>query len=210
MPLNERDTLTPYQLPPEARLWPELLALAKALREGKADPGSKAVEKLDKERANTRRTIESLEIAILEVEAELEQAVEEQKAGQVERVEAEIDQACVEYEAAITSLSDSRQKLAEAVSMRRFLDTFPERGWKPGSWRIWKLLATHGDPYDFGHVEEALRYDIEIVKRPPIEPQAESSGPLSEHLHEVGADGMQGFVSSRPPQLAGITWTDES
>lgn len=227
MPLNQRDTLTPYQLPPESRLWPEIqplvaeyrkllgdrrasqqqlgrleddylravesdkVALAQALRDGKPDPGSKAVEKLDKERANTRRTIESLEIAILDVEAELDQAIEEQKAGQAERVEDEISEACEEYAAAIDALETARQTLVESVAMRRFLESFPERSWRPGGWKLWKLLATHGDPYDFGKVAEALRYDIEIVQQPRAEAQAESSGPLNEQLHEVAAGGWQ-------------------
>src|SRR5687768_3524530 len=40
------------------------LALARALREGKDDPGDKSVDKIDKELKATRRMIESLEIAI--------------------------------------------------------------------------------------------------------------------------------------------------
>src|SRR5579864_5844228 len=133
MPLNDRDTLTPFQLPPEDKLWPEVqplvkeyrklvgdrraaqqqlgqledahiravesdkVAYAQALREGKPDPGNQAVEKLNKERANTRRTIESLEVAILEVEAELEDVIEAGKAEQAVRVEAEIGEACESY-----------------------------------------------------------------------------------------------------------------
>lgn len=37
MPLNERDTLTPFQLPPESMLWPEVQPVVKEYRKLVAD-----------------------------------------------------------------------------------------------------------------------------------------------------------------------------
>jgi hypothetical protein len=55
------------------------LAYAKALREKTPDPGDKAVKRLDRDMASTRRTIEALEVAIEEAEQELIETVDEHK-----------------------------------------------------------------------------------------------------------------------------------
>ena len=241
MPLNDRDTLTPFQLPPESKLWPEVQPLAKeyrklvgdrraaqqqlgqledahvravesdkvayaqALREGKPDPGNKAVEKLNKERANTRRTIESLEVAILEVEAELEDAIEAQKAGQSERIQAEIEEACVVYAAAIDELAVARQSLAEIVAMRHFLKEFPERGYKPAGWPVFKLQAPSGDPYDFGRVSDALHNEIEVIQAPPRDASvAEPAGLPVEYLHEVDSEWNDRYGDWSPGTGTGL------
>jgi hypothetical protein len=206
MPLNNRDTITPYRLPPEDRLWDEVkpkvaeynklvrdrkaaqhrldqiardrikaelrdqAALAAALREGKPDPGNKAVKKLEKDEKETKRLLGALEEALLDVEAELAEAFEATKAGQHETVDAEIDAASQEYLDAIAAMQSARWKLAQAVSMKRFLNTFPEdeRAWRPGEWNVYKLVAPSGDAYDMGKVVEALQFDVDVAHGSPI------------------------------------------
>lgn len=222
MPLNDRDTFTPYMLPASEKVAPALqplvkeygklfndrraaqqslshledahrravdadkVALAQALRGGKADPGNKNVEKLIQERENTRRTLEALDLAILDVEAELESVFEDTRDEHRPVVEAEIAEASEEYEAAINALGAARTKLTSTVALRHFLNNFPEKGYRPGGWPLYKLIAVHGDPYDFGKVDEALRHDIELVDAPPKEPAAVGYI-VHEHTHEIDA-----------------------
>lgn len=206
MPLNNRDTITPYRLPPESRLWDEVkpkvaeynklvrdrlaaqhrldqiardrlkaeqldqAALANALREGKPDPGDKAVKKLEKDEKETKRLFGALEEALLDVEAELAEVFEATRGEQHEAVDAEIDAASQEYIDAIAAMQSARWKLAEAVSMKRFLNTFPEdeRAWRPGEWAVYKLVAPSGDAYDMGKVVEALQFDVDVAHGSPI------------------------------------------
>src|SRR5581483_8034785 len=175
MPINERDTLTPHRLPPEARLTIEgqkkqplvskvkeynklvaewratqhrigvlkrdhdkaenlhQIAFAKALREGASEPSREAVLKVEEDQKATERKLNALLEALLDVEAELYDEYANAKAELNEQVAAEIDEASVVYREAIAALQAARWKLAEAVSMKRFLNTFPDEGdWRPG------------------------------------------------------------------------------
>lgn len=220
MPLNDRGSLTPFRLPPEAKVWDELkkpiaeyqklvsdrhlaytrlgklendraraverdrLALAKALREGGEDPGDKGVEKIDKEMANTRRMVEALEVAIEEAEQELIGVVDDHKSTWLDDVDAELDADAEEYLAAVEQVEAARTKLTESVGLKRFLHTFPEHGYTPGHWPVFGLIATHGDPFRWDQVVEALRKDAEIARTPSQKPEpVEASGPIREQVN---------------------------
>jgi hypothetical protein len=205
MPLNNRDTITPFRLPPDSRLWDgfkakvaeynklvrdrkaaqhrldqiardrvkaeqrDQAALAEALRKGKPDPGNAAVKKLEKDEKETKRLLGALEEAILDVEAELIEVFDATKEPQHETVDAEIEAASLHLEMVIQALQEARWALAEAVSMKRFLNTFPDEGdWRPGEWPLYKLVSPSGDPYDMGKLLEALRFDLEIAQGSPV------------------------------------------
>jgi transcriptional regulator with XRE-family HTH domain len=209
MPLNNRDTLTPFRLPPDARLWEEFkpkvaeynklvrdrsaaqhrldqiardrrkaeqldqATLAAAIREGKPDPGNAAVKKLEQDEQETNRLIGALEEAIFDVEAELVEVFDATKDEQHPGVDAEIDAASLHLQMVIEALQDARWKLAEAVSMKRFLKTFPDEGdWRPGEWPLHKLVSPSGDAYDIGKVIEALKFDIDVAHG------AQAKGPI--------------------------------
>jgi len=163
------------------------VALAKALREGKDDPGDTAVEKIDRDLANTRRTIEALEIAIEEAEQELIGVVDDHQLEWLEIVDAEIDDDAGEYLAAVEQVEAARTKLTESVALKRFLNTFPEHGYTPGHWPVFGLIARSGDPFMWGEVIEALRKDAEVARKPEekAEPQEELDGPPSAYEHEL-------------------------
>lgn len=152
------------------------LALAKALREGGKDPGDKAVEKIDKDMANTRRIIEALEIAIDEAEQELIGVVDDHQLAWLEDVDAELDADAQEYLTKVDEMEAARTKLTESVALKRFLNTFPEHGYTPGHWSVFGLIGQSGDPYRWDQVTEALRRDAEFAQKPRQEPEPQEEG----------------------------------
>jgi hypothetical protein len=178
------------------------LALARALREEKPDPGDKSVEKIDKDLANTRRIIESLEIAIEEVEQELIGIVDEHQAEWLESANEQIEAETQEYVAAIDTLEAARSKVAASVGLKRFLHTFPEHGYSAGHWPVFGLLRVGsqgpgdpGEPYFWNDVVEALRKDAEVAVRPKREePEAQSAqgGGIVEHFNPPRAEDHGG------------------
>lgn len=152
------------------------LALAKALREGGEDPGDAAVEKIDKDTANTRRIIEALELAIEAAEQELIEVVDDHKSTWLADVDTELDGDAQEYLAAIEQMEAARTKLTESVALKRFLSTFPEHGYNPGHWHVFGLIARNGDPFNWGEVVEALRKDAEVGHGPEQEPEPQEHG----------------------------------
>lgn len=160
------------------------LALAKALREGTEDPGDKAVEKIDKDMANTRRIIEALEIAIEEAEQELIGVVDDHKSAWLDDVDAELDADADEFLAKIEELEAARTKLTESVALKRFLNVFPEHGYTPGHWSVFGLIGQSGDPFRWDQVTEALRKDAEVARKPSQKSEpVEASGPIREQVN---------------------------
>lgn len=171
-------------------------ALAKALREGKEDPGDKSVEKIDKDMASTRRVVESLEIAIEEAEAELIGVVDEHQADWLTATDDEIDAVAQDYLAAVDALEAAREKLTASVGLKRFLNTFPEHGYTAGHWPVFGLLGRNHEPYQWDQVIEALRKDADVARTEKREePEVESSGPIREQLHN--ASGMEEVAGGR-------------
>jgi ribosomal 50S subunit-associated protein YjgA (DUF615 family) len=162
-------------------------ALARALRDGKPDPGDKSVEKIDTDMANTRRTVEALEIAIAEAEVDLIGVVDEHKDGWVGDVDERIEESTVAYLAAVEQVEATRTTLTEAVALKRFLHTFPDHGYAPGHWPVFGLIAPNGDPFRWDQVVDALRKDAEVARTPArkAEPEAVASGPIREQLHDA-------------------------
>lgn len=164
------------------------LALARALREGKDDPGDKSVEKIDKDLKATRRIIESLEIAIEEAEQELIGVVDDNQAAWLEDVDESITADAQEYVAAIEAVETARTKLTESVAMKRFLRSFPEHGYSPGHWHVFSLISPNGDPFRWDQVIDALRKDVDYATASTKPKKAEpvvSDGALVVHEHEL-------------------------
>ena len=169
------------------------LALAKALREGGEDPGDQAVEKIDKDMANTHRIIESLEIAIEDAEQELIGVVDEHQAKWIAEADEEIDADVEAYSAAVDELEAKRTKLTESVALKRFFNTFPEHGYRPGHWHVFGLISPNGDPFRWDQVTEALRNDAEVAQsgRKPKPEQAPDGPPkVYEHALRVEDPGL--------------------
>ena len=159
------------------------LALARALREGAKDPGDTKVEQIDQEMANTRRTIEALEVAIEEAEADLITLVDEHQAEWLEQQERTVSHVSEEYSGAIRLLMGARDKLASAVALQRFLRTFPEHDYREGHWPVYGLIGRNDDPFRWDQVIDALSKDAEVALAPASEEQPIGAG-VVERLHE--------------------------
>jgi hypothetical protein len=136
-------------------------ALAKAIRTGKADPGSDAVEKIDKEIEVCKRRYEALDVAIEDVEMELLDVLAEHREAWLEDVEKSVATASRRYEKTIEPLNKARLELAQARSLRRWLTNFPEteHSFREVIPSVRNLMAPSGDPYGWAQVVAALQAD---------------------------------------------------
>src|SRR5215211_69389 len=77
------------------------MALAQAIKEGKAEPGDKNVQQVEKEVAACRRRIEAIEIALDDAEQALIDVVDEYRDDWIEETEPTLDEAYAAYADAI-------------------------------------------------------------------------------------------------------------
>ena len=140
------------------------VAYAKALREGKKDPGNVHVDKLVADRKQTRRNVEALKELLVGIENEIQEVFDDTQAAQLSNAAEAIEATLTEYEAAIDAVAVAREKLVSVVAMRSFLQQFSEdpegKGYRPNHWPLWKLYAQYGEQAgNFGEIVEALRFD---------------------------------------------------
>jgi hypothetical protein len=141
-------------------------ALAKAIKEGKRDPGNKAIERIEKEIQACNRRLEALEEALDDAEGDLIAVVDEHREAWVEEAEAAHLEAREAYAEAVEELSLSRTVLAERFSLYSWVKHFPDEELGTLSYRVRDsylpgLLASWGDPYTFTDVLVALREDAQ-------------------------------------------------
>jgi hypothetical protein len=99
--------------------------------------------------------------------------------------DAQLIEAADEYLAAIDALEAGRQKLNNAIALRRFLNTFPEHSYNPVvGGQVFGLIGPNGDPHYWDRVVEALRKEAEVAQAPKSEePVAADSGSIREMTH---------------------------
>lgn len=142
-------------------------ALAKAIREGKRDPGGKAVEQIEKEIKACNRRLEALEEALDDAESDLAAVVEEHRKEWSEEAEAEFLEAREEYAAAVEALNEARAVFAERRQLLAWVRRFPDEQTGSLSFRVRdsylpRLSAPSVDPYTFSTVVEALREAAQV------------------------------------------------
>jgi hypothetical protein len=147
------------------------VALAKAIKDGGADPGDKHVEKIEKEIAACTRRLEALEIALDDAEAELIDVVDTNRDSWAEQVEETMGAAYEEYAKVVESLIEKRTAISRSWALARWVRFFPdgELSYRPRFSLVAALQAPHGDPYTFDQVLDALRTDAQ--KPESIEPR---------------------------------------
>ena len=147
-------------------------AYAAAIRDNKADPGSKAVERLDADIAATRRRSEAVAVAVGVAQDELVATVEAQRkpwGADIDRQVAE-DRAAVA--AAVEALAKARDRLSDSLSLAGWLARFPHKTvWVPPARlaAVGGLTGLNGDPYPWATVLAALRRYGD-PPAPPVEP----------------------------------------
>ena len=131
---------------------------AKAIREGKPDPGPKAVEKADKAIIAARRREEALGTATGQARAELAEVVKAER-SELERVaEENVEQARERFRSALEGLVAEQRGLSEALGFSGWLAAFPETIYAPAKHTpaVRGIATLSGDPPRFEQVAEAL------------------------------------------------------
>lgn len=137
-------------------------ALADAKRAGKPDPGYDAVTKADEAIDAQRRELEALEVAVDDQRGELVAAVAKYRGDYAKRIDGQTAQARKRYAEAVEALAEAHAQLADAASVRLWLDGFPESTrWRPALVRVASLRTPAGEPYDVASVLDGLREHAE-------------------------------------------------
>lgn len=144
----------------EKAIHADRVALAEAIKDGKDDPGDKAVEKIDKEMLEVNRLLEALDIALDDGELDIINVVDEHRDDWHGEANEKLDSAYEKYAEAVETLASAADAVFEAWALFRWTKNFPESNIyraRPGY--VLGLEAPHGDPYAFHQVIDALRQD---------------------------------------------------
>ena len=131
---------------------------AKAIREGKPDPGPKAVEKADKAIVVAHRREEALATAAGQGRAELAEVIRAER-SELERVaEENVEQARERFRSALEGLVAEQRGLSESLGFSGWLAGFPETIYAPAKHTpaVRGIATLSGDPPRFEQVAEAL------------------------------------------------------
>ena len=131
---------------------------AKAIREGKPDPGPKAVEKADKAIVVAHRREEALGTACGQARAELAEVIKAER-SELERVaEENVEQARERFRSALEGLVAEQRALSESLGFAAWLAGFPETIYAPAKHTpaVRGIATLSGDPPRFEQVAEAL------------------------------------------------------
>lgn len=145
-------------------------ALAQAIRKGKADPGGKAVEKVEKDIAACTRRLEALEVALEDTERDLIAVVDEHRDEWAGEAEDHLADARAEYAEAVESLARAYGRVSAAHALVRWARLFPEgeTSFRVRGAQLESLKAPHGGPYLLDEVIAGLRDDA-YADHPAVE-----------------------------------------
>ena len=160
------------------------LAYAKALREGKDDPGSKRVEKLEREIAACHRRLDAIGEAIDMATDELVASVDEHRAEWEAGARQLVDVAQREYAGAIETVATAKARVDTSFALLSFVAGFPESevSYRVRGSFVGALKAPNADPYYFAQVIDALRADAQMPLSPP---HAVVNDPLAQATQEL-------------------------
>jgi seryl-tRNA synthetase len=155
-------------------------ALARAIREGKPDPGNKKIEQIEKETEACRRRVEALELALDDAESEIMDVLDEHRSEWAEEVRAEVLEAQAAYAEAVEAVAAARHKVSMKFSLLFWIEGFPDTqtSYRVRGSYVGKLKAQNGDPYIFDQVVEALREDAQPAFQPVEEQEVQHASPL--------------------------------
>jgi hypothetical protein len=158
---------------------------AKALKEGKGDPGNKRVEKLEKEIAACRRRLTALEEAIDMATDDLIATIDEHRDKWAEEVGEALTATRQAYAEAVEALAEARAKVDTKHALLSFILGFPEHEitYRVRGSFVGALKAQNGDPYYFAQVVDALRTDAQMTAGAPEVHR--SRDPLAQHVQAV-------------------------
>lgn len=149
------------------------IALGKAIKEGKPDPGDKHVEKIEKEIAACNRRLEALEYALDAAETDLIDVLDEHKGEWLAQVEESATEAQAKYAEATEALASASHAYSMAVALRNWVRNFPEEEttFRVRERYLPRLKRVNGSAFYVGEVLAALREDATPAE-PAVIPDA--------------------------------------
>jgi hypothetical protein len=161
------------------------IALAKAIKDGKDDPGSKRVEKIEKEIAACKRRLEALEEALDMASGDLIATVDEHREEWSEEAQSELEAVQSVYAEAVEALASAREEVSAQYALFRWVRMFPdEPTYRIRGSFLTTLRAQHGDPYFFSQVVDSLREDAQVKYDPKPSDLRDPHGAASQQQHE--------------------------
>jgi hypothetical protein len=158
---EERATADRYAALQETRtkaMQADRQALADAKRAGKPDLGYEAVTQADAAIGEARRELEALEVAVDDQQRELVATVEKHRDAWAARINDQTVEARAKYAAAVDAMAQAHTDLADTLSLRGWLDAFPEHSrWRPTLVKVASMCAPNGDPAQFDALLVGLR-----------------------------------------------------
>lgn len=131
-------------------------AYAIALRKGRADPGSKAVNAATATLENARRTADALLLATQAAKDDLIAVVEDRREQLAADAAAQVAEARGRLREAMIAVRVAADDLGQATSAAGWCQRFPDAGGGAGGVRLLGLMAPNGDPRTLAEVLTAL------------------------------------------------------
>jgi hypothetical protein len=159
-------------------------ALAKALKEGKAEPKASKVEEIEKKIEALERRLEAVEEAIDIALADLHVCVDDHRNEWCDDALSRVAEAQAQYVEAVEAVAGAVSAVHANVALLRFARQFPddELAYRVRSSFVASLRGLNGDPYLVHDVLQALRDDARVQ----FDPQAfRSLDPLARATHEL-------------------------
>jgi hypothetical protein len=161
----------------------------KAIRAGKADPGTPKEDAVKRKQEAMERTVRALDGAVLAAERDLLAAVENARTQALAEAEQAAEQRRMTLQDAVDAWVEARTRYSESLALVGYLKEFPEGRFRvngymrnvPGG----GLFGATPETPQFATVAEQLRRDAE----PLPEPKERPSNPLMPTLREMPAMG---------------------
>ena len=144
-------------------------AYAKALRGGKADPGTPKTDRVDAEIVGAQRRLAALQKALDDVEGELIADVEQNREQWLAEVDARLEQEHEAKRKLIAEHARARETIVVTAGLRGWLHGFPmkqtsiRRGVVPP---VAGVLGRNGEAIGWETIKQALEADLEPVREP--------------------------------------------
>ncbi len=134
----------------------DVQAHARAIRDAKADPGTRNTKRVDDELAASRRRFDALTTAVADTEDELLGLVENNRAAWAADADERAAATRAGFAEALSALDAARHQLAEAEALGRWVVQFPRAKSYAQLDPHVALTAPSGDPYTAGALIAAL------------------------------------------------------
>ncbi len=153
----------------EAARQADTAAYAKALRGGKADPGTPKTDAVDAEIVAAQRKLAALVKALDDVEGELIAAIEQHREEWLAEVDETLEQEHTARRQLISELAEARETIVTTSGLRVWLAGFPMKATSVRRGVVLPVagvLGRNGEAIAWETIKQALEADLEPVREP--------------------------------------------